>query len=231
MTLDEFDDIKTRLDAAELPDGERVILQTRPDWWRLALSAYHLKAIGLYFAVFALWRLGSTIHDTGSTALGVERLLGMLPAFGFGIALLMLLAWLTARATSFTLTDRRLVMRFGVALPSQLNIPLKDIDAAGMHLHADGSADIPVSLPEGAKGRPSYFQLWPYARPMKLVAAEPMLRAVPEGEKVARLLAETLMTLQGGERHVVSSAAKRGSAPPAGQGSTSKGVTGQTAAA
>ena len=209
MTLDEFDDIKTHLDSAELPQGERVILQTKPDWWRLALSAFHLKAIGAYFAVFALWRVGSTIHDTGSTALGVERLVGMLPSFGFGVGLLLLLAWLTARATSFTLTDRRLVMRFGVALPSQLNIPLKDIDSAGIHVHADGSADIPVSLAEDAKGRPSYFQLWPYARSLKVVSAEPMLRAVPDGDKVARLLAETLISLQGGERHAVSSAAKR----------------------
>ncbi len=217
MTLDEFDDIKTRLDATELPQGERVILQTRPDWWRLALSAFHLKAIGVYFAVFALWRIGSTIHDTGSTALGVAGFVAMLPSFGFGIALLMLLAWLTARATSFTLTDRRLVMRFGVALPSQLNIPLHDIDAAGIHVHADGSADIPVSLPEDAKGRPSYFQLWPYARPLKLVAAEPMLRAVPDGDKFARLLAETLVSLQGGERHAIPSATKRGDPVSSGQ--------------
>ena len=217
MTLDEFDDIKAHLDAAELPQGERVILQTKPDWWRLALSAFHLKAIAVYFILFALWRFGAAIHDFGSTALGTERVLGMLPSFGIGIALLLLLAWFTARATSFTLTDRRLVMRFGVALPSQLNIPLADIDAAGIHVHADASADIPVSFREDAKGRPSYFQLWPYARPLKLFAAEPILRAVPEGERVARLLAETLMSLQGGERRAMPSTVKRSDPEPNGR--------------
>ena len=217
MTLDEFDDIKTRLDAAELPAGERVLLQAKPDWWRLALSAFHLKAIGIYFAIFAAWRFGSTLHDTGSAALASERALSLLPAFGFGIVLLMVLAFFTARATSFTLTDRRLVLRFGVALPSQLNIPLKDVDAAGIHLYGDGSADIPVSFPDGATGRPSYFQLWPYARPFRVVMAEPMLRAVPEGDKVARLLAETLMNHQGGQRGAMPATPKRREAMTSGR--------------
>ncbi len=34
--------------------------------------------------------------------------------------------------------------------------------------------------------------LWPHARPWKIAAAEPMLRAVPDGEAVAAKLARAL---------------------------------------
>lgn len=209
MTMDEFDDIKVKLDGAELPAGETMILQVRPDWWRLALGAFHLKAIGVYFLVFALWRLGATYHDTGSTARSVGAVAELLPSFGIGICLVMGLAYLTARATSFTITDRRVVMRYGVALPAQVNIPLKDVDAAGVRVFSDGAADIPLTLPKGGPGRPSYFQLWPYVKPLGVVSAQPMLRAVPDGAKVADVLARTLMAHQGGQRSAVPVATPR----------------------
>ncbi|ORE92753.1 photosynthetic complex putative assembly protein PuhB [Aurantimonas sp. 22II-16-19i] len=197
-TMDEFDDIKPLVTPDELPASDRILWQGRPDWWRLALGAYRLRLVGVWFLVFALWKVGATRHDTGSWAAGFADAATLLPAFGIGAGLIMLLAFLTARATSFTLTNRRLVMRYGVALPAQLNIPLADIDHAALKLNADGSGDIPLTI--RGKGRPSYFQLWPYARPWKLVAAEPMLRAVPDAADAARVICEALVASQGGQR-------------------------------
>ncbi len=202
--MDEFDDIKPVVTADELPKGETILWQARPDWWRLALGAYRLKLVGIWFLAFALWRIGATHHDTGSWAAGFSEAAAMLPALGVGVGLIMLLAFLTVRATRFTLTSRRLVMRYGVALPAQLNIPLSQIDHAALKLNSDGTGDIPLTIPK--KGRPSYFQLWPYARPWKLGSAEPMLRAVPNAAEAARLVADALVASQGGKRSAMPAA-------------------------
>ena len=202
--MDEFDDIKPVVTEDELPKGETILWQARPDWWRLALGAYRLKLVGAWFLVFALWRIGVTHYDTGSWAAGFGEAAALLPALGTGVGLIMLLAYLTARATRFTLTNRRLVMRYGVALPAQLNIPLAHIDHASLKLNSDGTGDMPLSLPK--KGRPSYFQLWPYARPWKLGSAEPMLRAVPNAAEAARLVTDALVASQGGKRGAMPAA-------------------------
>jgi len=216
--LDEFDDIKPVLTADELPLGETILWQARPDWWRLALGAFRLRLVGIYFLIFALWRIGVTQHETGSWAEGIAHATSLLPAFGFGVVMIMLLAFLTARATTFTLTNRRLVMRYGVALPAQLNVPLKDVDHAALKLHADGSGDIPLTLPR--RGRPSYFQLWPYAKPLKIFEAEPMLRAVPDAAKAADMIAKALVASQGGRRMAVPDHSERQSSLGAGHPAT-----------
>ncbi|MCB8839088.1 photosynthetic complex putative assembly protein PuhB [Aurantimonas sp. VKM B-3413] len=200
--LDEFDHIKPVVEAGELPEGERILWQAQPDWWRLALSAFRLKYVVAVYLTLALWRVGATHHDTGSWAEGFAHASTMLPALAAGTLLAMLLSFLMARSTSFTLTDRRLVLRFGVALPTQLNIPLKDVDHAAVRVNSDGSGDIPLTLPK--KGRPSYFQLWPFARPLKLVSAQPMLRAVPNAAEAANLIAGALAASQGGRRVTVA---------------------------
>ena len=71
-----------------------------------------------------------------------------------------------------------------------------------MRLNADGTGDIPLTLPK--KGRPSYFQLWPYARPLRVISAEPMLRAVPDAARAANLIASALASSQGGRRVAVA---------------------------
>ena len=194
-TLDETDDFPVKIEPGELPSGERILWQGKPDAWRLTLNAFRLKALTLYFGLLVLWRLGSVQHDSGSWALAFAKTTPLVIAFAVCVAILSILAWLYARSTGFTVTDRRIVMRFGVALPSQLNIPLKDVEAAGLRLYRDGTGDIPLTLP--AAGRPFYFQIWPFARPLRFRAAEPMLRAVPDAETVAGILAKALATTGG----------------------------------
>lgn len=215
MTMAEFDDIRTELKQEELPAGERMLWQGRPDWWRLALGAFQLKAVGVYFLAFALWRFGITYWETGTLLAALHAVLTLLPPLGLGVSLIMFLSFLTARSTTFTITERRLVLRFGVALPSQLNVPLKDVESAAVRLYSDGSGDIPLTLPDA--GRPSYFQLWPYARPWRLVRSEPMLRAVPDAAAVSRLLSEALVAAQGGQRVAVVPAQVPARSVPAGQ--------------
>ena len=109
---------------------------------------------------------------------------------GLALALVALLAWLSARATAFTVTDRRIIMVYGVALPALVNLPLGTIEAVRVRRGFAGRGDLAFALPR--KGRLAFHQLWPYARPWHLFPASPMMRAVPRAEEVKVILAAAL---------------------------------------
>jgi hypothetical protein len=81
-------------------------------------------------------------------------------------------------------------MHYGAALPMMVNVPFKIVGVAGAKVHSDGTADIPLRLT--GNGRLAYLHLWPHARPWRLTNPEPMLRSVPDGARVATLLADAL---------------------------------------
>lgn len=181
-----------------LPAGEHIIWQGAPDWKRLALTVFHVRIVGGYFALLAAW---AVISGSGATGIFTTIVAGLAC-----VGLLYLFSWMVARSTVYTLTNRRIVLRMGVALPKCINIPLAVIGNASLKRHADGSADIPLELI--GPNRMGYAMLWPHARPWKLATPEPMLRAVPEGEAVAALLARTLAeAVPEGRRFGVASAA------------------------
>lgn len=165
-----------------LPPGEHIIWQGAPDWKRLALTALHVRGVAFYFGLLALWALiaGGTMGGVFATAL----------AAGIGVGLLCLLAWLSARSTVYTLTNKRIVLRIGIALPTCINIPLKIIDNAALKVHPDGTADMPLVI--AGTSKLGWMMLWPHARPWKLSVPQPMLRAVPDGETVSAMLARAL---------------------------------------
>jgi hypothetical protein len=174
----------------QLPAGERIIWQGAPSWWELATSVFHIRAVALYFAALMLWR--GSVHWTGSHHAVTATLaaLSLLPVCAFGLGLLALLAWLSSRTSVYTVTNRRVVMRVGVALPTAINIPFKVIESAGVAINHAGAADIPLTLIGTA--RIPYSTLWPHARPWRLRAPEPMLRGIPDGIRVAGLLRNAL---------------------------------------
>lgn len=173
-----------------LPASEAMLWRGKPQWRDLAIRAFHVRKVAIYFAVLAAWRLASAIEDGGSLLAALPGL-GMLVLSAIGaVGVLCLLAWLFSRTTQYTITSRRVLMRFGVALPMTLNIPFKIVASAGVHLYRDGTADLPIALTEGSQV--AYLMLWPHVRPWRLSRAQPMLRSVPDGAKVAEIFAKAL---------------------------------------
>ena len=65
------------------------------------------------------------------------------------------------------------------------------------------TADLPLQI--NGSGKMGWMMLWPHARPWKLGAPEPMLRAVPDGARVAAILSRTLAdAVPDGRRLVVA---------------------------
>ncbi len=173
-----------------LPEGERILWQGSPDWRVMAQRVFHVRALGAYFAVLLAY---SAAHSFGQGA-SASAILLSLGKFG-GLALvplglLTLYAWGTSRATVFTITNRRVAILMGIALPMTMNVPFARIDGAEYRPAKDGAGDIALQLGKG--DRIAYLILWPHARPWRMAKAEPMLRCLPHAEKVAQLLSRAL---------------------------------------
>jgi hypothetical protein len=173
-----------------LPAGETILWQGAPAWRQVARHALHVRKIAFYFAVLTVWNGVSALQagkSIGAAAISASWGVGMGLA---ACALLAGFAWLVGRSTVYTVTNRRVVMRFGIALPMTVNYPYALVQAANLRLHADGTGEIPLAMRRGSKL--SYLVLWPHVRPWKFGNPQPMMRAVPEAERVARILGRAL---------------------------------------
>lgn len=163
----------------DLPPGEAILWQGAPDALVFARSALGARWIGGYFAVLVAWAM------VGGTPLGA------LLTAGFGLLALGLaygFALLVARSTVYTITNRRVVLRIGVALSKCINLPLVKLGGADLRNLGAGYGDIALTL-QGSSML-GYAMLWPHARPFRLAAPQPMLRALPDAANVAGILAK-----------------------------------------
>jgi len=190
MSHDDFDFDPVRGLPEVLPAGERMLWQGSPRWQDMALHAFHVRKVAVYFAVITLSVVVLRLADGATLLDALKPVLWYLPLTLVAVGLLSGLAWASAKTTIYTITTKRIVLRIGIALPMSLNVPFSLIENAGLRTYASGAGDIPVEL----KGddRVAWLILWPHARPFHLKNPQPMLRAVPQAETVAKLLADAL---------------------------------------
>jgi Bacterial PH domain len=178
-----------------LPAGEQLLWQGSPHWLGLAQDVFHLNKLALYFGLLLVWRGANVLADGGGPLQAALALAFPLPLAVAALGLVLALAWLTARTTVYTVTSRRVVMRIGIVLSLSFNLPLRQIAAAALRSRGKQRGDIALTLAPGE--RIAYLHLWPHARPWHLKRTQPMLRALPEVQPVAELLARALAAAAG----------------------------------
>ena len=176
---------------APLPKGEEVLWQGRPDTNALAREAFRIRWIAGYMGLLVLWKAGAGFAD-GGLALALLRGLPYLVLACAAVAVVWLLAWAQARATVYTITSARVLMKIGAALPVTFNIPFVQIGTARLDLKPGGSGTI--ALETMGDTRLAFAALWPHLRPGRLKKTEPALRCIPDAASVATLLAEAAET-------------------------------------
>ncbi len=196
--MSEYDNEPTRGLPGVLPAGEHIIWQGAPDWKALAAHALHIRLSALYFVTIAV---GAALGGDMNTAIGVGALGAVV------IAMLILFAWGVGRTTVYTLTNKRIVLRIGVALNKCINLPLGEIDSADLKMLGDDRGTIVLRL----KGLPrmGYIMLWPHVRSLRFVCPQPNLRAIPDAANVAQMLFRATQTVQ-----AVAPAVAAETAPP-----------------
>jgi hypothetical protein len=171
-----------------LPEGERLLWQGAPVVSELARRAFHLRKLAVYFALMIGTRIAAVLAEGGGIAQAMHDalLLGLLAAAG--LAIVYVLAWLSARTTVYTITNRRVVMRIGIVLSVTFNLPLSRIATAGLHRYPAGTGDIPMQLENDE--RIAWLQVWPHVRPWRVKRTEPMLRCIADASAVSQVLAQ-----------------------------------------
>ncbi len=180
-----------------LPEGEFIVWQGRPVAQQIASRVLKTRWVAGYFAVLAAWIAAAGIHDARPFAGILFSVAAMAILAAVALALLELFAWGVQKTTLYTITNRRLVMRIGVALSVTLNLPFRQIASADMSRNRDGSGDIVLSVKEGQ--RLSWFVLWPHLRPWRFSQPEPALRCIPNVEAAADALKAQLVAAQSGD--------------------------------
>jgi hypothetical protein len=170
---------------AKPPEGERVLWQGAPATWALAKSACKVHWVAGYFLFLAVWR-GSAFALEGRGGEGLVIALWFLGIGAAAVAILLAMAWAMARATTYTITNRRVMMQIGAALTATVNIPHQWITAASLRKERHGLGTIALEMKDPEKL--TLFMLWPHVRPWSLNRPQPALRCVPDAESVASIL-------------------------------------------
>lgn len=173
-----------------LPEGEQLLWQASPGTLAFAIHAFHVRFVVGYFVLATSWRLAN-LETAGASGLEMTRV-AINSGIGAvaGLGLLFLIAWAMARATVYTVTSRRVVLRYGVAIRKYVNLPFDQIASADMRRYGDGKGDIVLSL--ASVGGLGYMRLWPHVRPLRFSRPQPMLRSLADVEAAARTLSSAI---------------------------------------
>lgn len=175
---------------SDLPPGETILWQGEPDWILMARRVFRVDWVAAYFLVLMLWRVVEGTANGQGFGTALLAAVWVAPIGIVGLGLLAGLAYLNSKTTVYTLTNRRLVMRFGAAMTKAINIPYKIIEGAALNQMTDGSGDVAVQLVKPNKI--SIVLLWPHARPGFIAQPQPSLRCLRDATKPAAVLAEAL---------------------------------------
>ncbi len=173
----------------KLPEGEQVLWQHSPSWQPFGRRVFQLGKIALYFLVIIVWVALSAYLNSGEW-MGVLRALSWsVPPVMMVMGVLTFIAWLYARTTVFTITNRRVVIQSGLALPSAVNLPFSKIDSADLKTFSDGTGDIELNI---SGPRLLYSMIWPNLRMLRVNRPTPVLRALADPQQAADILGRAL---------------------------------------
>ncbi len=211
-----------------LPEDEKILWQGSPNWRSLAVHLCHVRPITLYFVSLMMWRIIVAVSDGTPLQEAYEIDAWLAVLLGIVMSIALTFAVLCARTTIYTITTRRVILRYGIAFTKAVNVPLRLVKSAGLRVHGNGTGDIALQLfgPE----RIAYLILWPHARPWRFTSPEPMLRALPEPQKAVEVLRAALAPFlaHGSSQAESTNQETAGAFPPAGE--KNKSDVGQPAA-
>ena len=195
-----------------LPVGEKILWQGAPDWRQLAVHAFHVRKLTLYFALM-IGLQGLVIrHQPADLILASLMTSTMLALTAVGI--LTSIAWFASHTCLYTLTNKRLVMRVGIVLTMTFNLPLIRLAGAALKPRGRGCGDIALRIKE--PDRIAYLHLWPHARAWQLKNPQPSLRCVAHAGEVSEKIVQAWRAANPGEAAVLG--AQGDFAPTSGQG-------------
>jgi hypothetical protein len=173
-----------------LPEGERVLWQGRPDWKRLAIDAFHVRKVAIYFVGVIALQGAYRLPQSESLAAAFSNAPVLIACAFAACGILAFIAFLSAKTTRYTLTNKRALMRIGITLPITVNVPYAKVDGVSFANTGDDCGTI--CFKPGSDVRLAYAMLWPHAKPWNFAKPQPAFRDIADVEAVASRLASLL---------------------------------------
>lgn len=173
-----------------LPAGEHIVWQGSPQPAGIARHVLKTRWIAGYFGVMLAWLLATGFYFGRAGDDIVMSLVIMTLAGAIVIGLARWYAGAVARATVYTITEKRVVMKFGVALPTAFNLPFTEIESVDVLPRADGSGNIALRFQPDV--RLAWLVFWPHVRGFRMARTEPQMICIDDVAGVADLLATQL---------------------------------------
>ena len=167
------------------PEGEVILWQGQPNWLRLSVDSLNVWWVLGYFIFLFVWRFIS-VSDLMPI---YQAVLVSSPFLALGLIvtlLLMLVGFIQANATVYTITNKRVVMRIGAALTVTLNLPFTEIENAAIASSSKNFGSIVIDTKQDSKF--SFLVLWPHARAWHFKKPQPSLKCIPNAAEVAEIL-------------------------------------------
>ena len=175
-----------------LPPGESILWEGAPDARALARHLFLIRPLSAYLGAMVLWWVAVNSSQVATqefwATLGIQL---MLVGGVVGGALWMARA--IANGTTYAITDRRIVMRFGLIFPLTINVPLHFVDGAKARQFPDGTGQIAVQL--NKRESIAWIVLFPHVRPFQYKNPEPLLRGLTDSVKVGEVLRAAVLAV------------------------------------
>tara|TARA_A100001011_G_C14085987_1_gene746521 strand:+ start:112 stop:738 length:627 start_codon:yes stop_codon:yes gene_type:complete len=170
-----------------VPKEEKIYWTGRPEWRSLAYQSFGLKYLIVYFFICGLYALTS-LENSFDFRLVLLNFFPFAVSGSFAGIILAIIAYFEATHTFYVLTERRIVLKSGVALVFILNAPFKKIISIDRQSLAGGRGNIAFST-ESTKRIP-YISCWPSVKPWSFMSPIPSFRSIKDVNKVESLLRE-----------------------------------------
>ena len=193
----------------KLPKGEVILWQSAPDWLALANEAFHIKGLSVYF--FLMLLLQANYLSDQTDGFNWSALIVSITLVAAILSSLALWAYMTAKASMYTVTNKRVVMRVGLVFSLTFNLPLRKITAANELKKSNGCSDLSLMLQK--EDRIAWLHLWPHARPWHVNQPEPTLRCIKNGSVCADILKSAWLEVYRAEKGMSMSEASHETAP------------------
>ena len=173
--------------AENLPADEVLIWQGRPEANAIAIRAMYLWYVVAYLLGLVVLRTGYLITGDAPISEWSALLAWQSLASLFIVGVIVGLSALYGKTTVYSLTNRRLILRTGAAVPIHVNFPLEQIASADLKVFSDGTGDIALKLENSDKLY--WLLLWPNVRSWWVRPLQPLLRGLRDFELAASALA------------------------------------------
>ena len=171
--------------VSAIPPEEKVLWSGRPEWKALAYHSFGLKYLVFYLIFAALYCLAEL---DGAIVFGL-LLTKFLPYCFSGILaglVLTGLAYFQALNTAYVVTEKRIVIRSGVALVFLLNAPFKKISSIDKQILKNSLGNF--SFTTNSKRRIPFLSCWPSVKPWSFIEPKPAFKCIANADKIEEII-------------------------------------------